>query len=86
MIGMSESKEDMRENMLPTSDLETILETMERTTTKVAELMAPTDKPCKRGNFSLAVNTINQICTGPIVTFTVLGNQKSFKVSNCHCI
>ena len=47
MIGMRESKEDMRENMRPTSDLDTIFETIERIMIKVAVLIAPTDKPLK---------------------------------------
>ena len=50
-MGIRESREDMRENMLPTSDLDTIFETIERMITKVAVLIAPTDNPKKRYNF-----------------------------------
>ena len=47
---MRESREDMRENMRPTSDLDTIFETIERMIIKVAVLMAPTDRPWKIDN------------------------------------
>ena len=50
-IGTRESKEETRENILPISDLATILETMERTRVEVAMLMAPTDKPGKSLNY-----------------------------------
>ena len=53
MIGMRESKEDMRENMRPTSDLDTIFETIERIMIKVAVLIAPTDKPGENRQLNL---------------------------------
>ena len=44
-IGMRDSKEETRENMLPISDLETIFETIDRTIVEVAKLMAPINDP-----------------------------------------
>ena len=44
-IGMRDSKEETRENMLPISDLETIFEITDRTIVEVAKLMAPMNDP-----------------------------------------